>query len=583
VTVGEFGRVDLKAAVDIPIVEGKVDAKVAALSQSMDGYFTNSTTGQDLGEDDVLAVRPMIRFTPTESFDLTLIGEYHRNKSDLMPGQNYSPDKLLCILQDFCGAPLGEVDEFDVAMTDFGAGFIDAEIWGITVDMNWDVGPGTITWISNYRDTDEFIDIDGDMTVTDFFRISRDQPHEQYSTELRFASTAWENFDFIAGVYFFHQEYRMEQNFFLGIGPPGTPVAHLINNTGQDHDSYSVFAEGNYHVTDKLTLILGGRWSKDEKDFFAEALGPFPTPGPILNSPSESWNDFGPKAGIRYQFMPDLMTYFTYTRGFKSGGFNGRCAQALTCEKSFDPEEVDGFEAGLKADFLDNRLRTNLALFWNEYDDLQRTVIIPLPGAVNANETVTENAASATIRGVELEVSALPVEGLQIDVGVGYLDAEYDEFCADLDGPEPGITVPVSECGAVISVGDLDGDGVEDFLVEQDLSNLSLQRAPEWNLTTNLTYEFPVANGGNIVLNGRYSYVDELFTDQLELSPRGSVNLVDASISYVDSEGRYRLSLFGLNLTDEVYVSARNLAANLWTTRFVNAPRRWGVELSFDF
>ena len=594
VTIGEFGRLDLKAAMDIPISEGKVDAKFAVLSQTMDGYYTNiadrdlstnATTGRDLGNEDIIAFRPMIRFTPNDSFDLTFIGEYHRNKSDLMPGQNYSPDKLLCILQSsFCGVPFGEVDEFEVAMTDLGAGIIDAKIWSITADMNWDVGPGTITWISNYRDTDEFIDIDGEMTVSDFFRVSRDQPHKQYSSELRFASSAWENFDFIGGVYFFHQEYTMEQNFFIGIGPPNTPVSHFIATPRQEHDSYSVFAEGNYHVNEKLTVTLGGRWSKDKKDFYSEGLGFFPTPGPSFDIPSKSWDDFGPKAGIRYQWTPDLMTYFTYTRGFKSGGYNGRCGNLATCETSFDPESVDGFEVGLKADFLDNTVRTNLALFWNEFDDLQRTNIVPFPGSPNGNETVTENAASARIRGVELEVSALlPVEGLQFDLGVGYLDASYSEFCVDLDGSESSMQVPVSECGGVFSLGDLDNDGVEEYLVETDISNLSFQRAPEWNVTTSLTYEFPAGNVGNIILNGRYTYTDELFTDALELSPRSSTNLVDASISFVDAEGRYRVSLYGLNLTDEVYVAARNLAANLWSTRFVNPPRRWGIEVSFEY
>ena len=362
----------------------------------------------------------------------------------------------------------------------------------------------------------------------------------------------------------------------------GTPITPLINNTGQDHDSFSIFAEGNFHVTDKLTLIAGGRWSKDKKDFFAEALGLFPTPGPLFDIDSKSWDDFGPKAGLRYQWTPDLMTYATYTRGFKSGGFNGRCGTLLTCERSFDPESVDGYEAGVKADFLERRLRMNLALFWNEYDDLQRTVIIPLPGSPNGNETVTENAATARIRGIELELAAFLAEGLGIEIGIGYLDAEYDDFCADLDGPVNSPQPPISECGEVFNVGDLEGDGQFNYLVEEDLSDLSLQRAPEWNISTEVTYEFPVGNAGNLILNGRYSYISKQFTDQLELSPRSSVNMVDASISFVDAQDRYRVSLFGLNLTDEVYVSARNLAANLWTTRFVNAPRRWGLELAFN-
>ena len=585
ITAGQYGRLDLKAAVDIPIIDGKVDAKIAALSQSMDGYYTSSINGRDLGEEDISAIRPMIRFTPSDEFDLTLIGEYSRNKSQLMPGQNDSAaTDLLCVLQGFCGSdnPLGQIDEFKVPQDDSGAGFIDAEIWGITAEMNWDIGAGVITSVSNYRDTEEFIDIDGEHLTTDFFQISRDGEHDQFSTELRFASTAWDSFDFIAGVYYFEQEYAQESNLFLGIGPIGTTFGlQLVGNANQKHESYSLFGEGNYHFNDKLTVTFGGRWSEDKKTFTNELFGVSPTPGTRFTPDSESWSDFGPKLGITYQWNPDLMTYFTYSRGYKSGGFNGRCQTEFTCGRTFDPEQVDGFEAGLKGDFLDGRLRANLALFLNEYEDLQRTAIVPQPGVAIANETVTVNSASAELSGIELELSAFVTEGLRVDFSVGFLDASYDEFCVDLDGPSPSDSVPTSSCGEVFFTGVVDGKDY--YAVEEDLSALDLQRAPELTFSANINYEFAFKEAGKIVLNGRYSFADSQFTDQLESSLRSESNLLDASISFVDMQDRYRVSLFGLNLTDDMYVTARNVAGGLWTTRFVNPPRRWGVEVAVNF
>lgn len=581
VTVGEYGRTDIRASVDIPIADG-VNGKVAILSQNMDGYYKSAIDGKDLGAEDILAIRPMIEFTPNERLDLTIIGEYHRNKSDPRPQQNQTPpNKLLCLLHQFCGFDLGDGNEYRVEADD--PGFIDATIWGITTELNYQLDAGIVTWVSNYRDTDEDVVYDPDAVLYPMFLVDRQQPHEQYSTELRFASTAWEKFDFVTGVYYFHQEYDLERNTFLAIAQP-EPVAHRLSFTGQEHDAWSVFGELNYHVNDALTLTVGGRYSDEEKKFYQEPFGAFPNTGPRVNN-KESWSDFGPKFGLQYRFNPDLMAYATYQKGFKSGGFNGRCGQVVTCLLSFDPEEVDGYEVGMKAEFFENRVRTNLALFWSEYDDLQRGAIVPLPpGAVNPQETVTDNAAAATIRGVELEITALPAEGLQLGLSLGYLDAEYDDFCADVNGAAVYASQPTSNCGgAVTQTTNLDNPGGPGaYLVDEDNSDFSIARAPKWNITVNATYDFLLGNGASIILNGRYTWVDELYTDVSEQSLREDVTLVDASISYEDAQGRYRLSVFGKNLTDEVYADSRTLVPPLFDTRAVNAPRRWGVEFAWN-
>lgn len=578
VTVGKFGRLDIRAAVNVPVVEDKFAARLAFQSQNMDGYYTSAITGGDLGGENIIAVRPTFQFTPSDSFDLTIIGEYHSNKSEMTPQSNASQSfQFLCLLFGECGTPFKSGDEYLVRLSPQHK--IDAEIWGVTVEANWDVGPGTITSVSNYRETDEFIPTEVDSTDANMFFTTRDTPHKQYSSELRFASTEWDKINVVTGIYYFHQEYELTRNTWVFSDPAvGTP---LVSITGQDHDSFSVFAEGDYDVTEKLTIIVGGRWSWERKDFFQQPFFPG-TAGTLVDVDPVSWNNFGPKAGLEYHWNDDLMSYFTWSRGFKSGGFNGRCGQAITCNRNYDPETVDGFEVGVKGDFLDNRLRVNLAMFWNSYTDLQRTVIVPLPGAANPQETVTDNAATADIRGIELELTAVPLDGLQIDVGLGILDAEYGSFCADLNGAANSPTVPTSECGAVVVAGDNDGDGILEYLVDEDLSADSLSRAPKFNISIGLNYEFDVGNSGSVIVNGRWSHTSKQFLNTGNRSLRTATDLVDASIGFVDIDGRYRVTLFGRNLTKALYLNHETLVAALLDTRGVNAPRRWGVEIAFD-
>ena len=582
-TVGEYGRLDFKGAVDFPIIEGVLAGKLGFLSQNMDGYYESSINGSDLGEEEILAFRPMISWTPTDTFDLTLIGEYHKNESEPTPQSNETTsDKVLCALHGFCGAPIDTIDEYEVESVDVG--YIDAEIWGITAEMNYDVAAGTFTWISNYRDTDEDVVYDPDAVIYPMFLVDRRQPHEQYSTEFRFASNAYERFDFVAGVFVFHQEYELERYTSLAVIAP--PPFTIYSVTGQDHDAFSVFGEINFHVTDALTLTVGGRYTDEEKDFFQEPFGA-PNSGESgeRTTLKESWDDFGPKFGVQYRITNDVMTYFTYQKGFKSGGMNGRCGTSVTCSRSFDPEKVDGYELGMKAEFFDNRMRANLALFYSEYDDLQRGQIVPLPpGFPNPQETITDNAAAAEMKGFELELTWLALDDLVFNFAVGYLDSEYQDFCADINGSELYDSMPESDCGgSVAQTSNFDDPGgAAAYLVDEDNSQFAIARAPEWNYSINGTYDLLLGNGGSVVTNARYVWTDDLYTDNAERSEREDVGLLDASIGYRSPEGLWSISLFGRNLTDEVYADSRTLVPPLFDTRKVNAPRRWGVELTVE-
>ena len=592
VTIGDYGRKDFRGAVNVPIIDGRLNARIAAYSLNSSGWYNSQETAnsspRDIGKDDKLTIRPTLHFIFSDTVDLTLIGEFHRDKSDIRPQKNYSgPARSLCSNHGYCGTPFDELDsksdDYDADVTD--PGFVDIEIYSITGELNWDVPMGTFTLLSNIRDTEEtwVYDADG-VGAYDMFLVDRRQPHEQFSTELKFLSTAFERFDFVGGVFFFKQEYDLERRTGIGSDRLSAPnpnafVIPLISITGQEHEAWSIFGEVNFHVTDQLTLTAGGRYTDEKKDFYQQTFG-VGTPG-ARQDYSQSWDNAGPKFAVKYQINDDVMAYASYQKGFKSGGFNGRCGQTATCARPFGPEKVDGYEIGIKSDLFDNRVRANIAAFLTQVEGLQRGRIVPLPpGATNPQETVTDNAADAEMKGIELEITAFVTENLRLDFTMGILDAGYDDFCADINGASIETTVPVSDCGGEV-VGFPSGTGTA-YIVDTDNSDLAFQLASDLSMTIGATYEHPLGNGGLLTLNANYSYVDDTHTDIGELSLRDSVELLNASISYESPGERYRISVYGTNLTNEIYVLSRTIVPPLFDYRNVSPPRLWGVEFGWN-
>ena len=297
VTLGNYGRADVRAALNVPLVEGKVHARLAAYSLNSDGFYDSPVTAnnskRDLGKEDKLTLRPSIEFILSDTLDLTFIGEYHQDKSDVRPQKNYSgPARSLCANHGFCGVPFdqgGKRDDFDADVTE--PGYVDVDIYSITKELNWDLDKGTVTWLSNFRDTDEtwVYDADG-VGAYDMFLVDRRQPHQQYSTELRFASTGFDRFDFIAGVFYLHQEYDLERRTGIAsdrLSPPNPNgfVIPLFSATGQQHEAWSVFGELNYDLTDQLTVTLGGRYTDEKKDFHQQTFAVYPNSGPGRTTP----------------------------------------------------------------------------------------------------------------------------------------------------------------------------------------------------------------------------------------------------------------------------------------------------------
>ncbi|MEP5937249.1 MAG: TonB-dependent receptor [Erythrobacter sp.] len=559
ITLGSFGQRDLRISAETPLIEDVLAVKVSAFSQEHDGFFTNTFVGgpgarapRDAGRTSTFSLRPTVLFTPTDNFELTLIGEYYNENSDNLPTINISqPGQLL---QVFHSPPVFEAGAEVRAFPFNVEGFSDIEVFGLTAEANWEIGPGTATLVSNYRDTTDFNNNDTDGTPASFFETLRETPHEQFSSELRYDWELNDNINVIAGVFYFRQKFFLQRDTFLDITNTGT-ATELRSQGGQTHRNYAAFAQIDYDVTDRLSISLGGRYTYEEKDFFSSLFRPVALGlSPRINL-SDTWSNFGPKVGFDYRLTDDALVYGSYSKGFKSGGFSVRGSTA-TALGPFDEESVDAFEIGLKADWFDNRLRTNIAIFQSNYSDLQRTVIRSSTDPNNPQETITDNAANATVKGIEMEVTAVPVDGLQLDFSMGYIDAKYDEFLADLNN-----------------------DGIV-----TDNSDLPLSRAPKWTLGAGASYRADLGSAGELTLRGDWIYVDNqnVLANGAAIGEIPSYNVLDASIRWDLPDDRFHVTVFAKNVNDEIFVSSLTNVAALFNFNQISPPRRYGVTFGFD-
>jgi iron complex outermembrane receptor protein len=347
-----------------------------------------------------------------------------------------------------------------------------------------------------------------------------------------------------------------------------------------DTEAWSVFGDVTYDINDKWSVSVGLRWTDDERDadvFRASYLGigspAFGNDDAILNAITsdyqndETFDNLAPRINVTYRINEDAQVYAGYSQGWKAGSFDPRGANFETPEaaEGFDEETLDSYEVGLKADWLDGRLRTNIAAFYSEYDDMQ------IPGSVGVDTdgdgvnddfvgTVT-NAGQSEISGIEVEGNWLLTERFSAQFAYSYLDAEITEWI-------------------------LNGVDVSD--------DRAIQNTPENMAFLGLTYVAD-AFGGTLNLNANWSYKDDI--QQFEIaSPdidQDSYSLYNASAVWLSPQGTWSLGLHGKNLGDEDVRTAgycfgfqdcpSSLGLENNTTVFYAPPRTWTATVEYNF
>jgi len=329
---------------------------------------------------------------------------------------------------------------------------------------------------------------------------------------------------------------------------------------GQTSKSWAAYAHGIYSLTEDLELTLGIRYTEDDRNgfLFNENLGMVSFDERLKND--EDWDNTSYLATINYAINDDMRVYATYSTGYNAGGFNARASTLASWQDAVDEEKIDAYEIGLKSEWWDQRVRANVAVFYNEFDDIQ---IAQFEAGTGGASSRLVNAGKGTYQGLELDVVAILAEGLIMDLTYGYLDADFDEYLAR--------------------------DPATDL--EIDISNVTtVGRAPENTANIGLQYDFAPFSFGELSARVDATYTDEFvfhpFQNQYDraddrwlVGARVSLN----SISLGDA-GSLRVSAWGKNLTDEEYrewgidFSTLGYAGNVY-----GRPRTYGVDVVYEF
>jgi iron complex outermembrane recepter protein len=582
-TGGNYGRSDFRGAVQFPIIEDKLSARISVLAQNYDGHYKNRVNGEDLNGEDIKTVRGTLVWTPTDNIEATLIATWLEERSDAPGGDDASdPGQILSFI-------FTEPDDGAFTVGRDALSFHDTDQNSVTGIINWDLGNYRLTSVTGWAETDDFIASDFDQTEIPFFPTFRDQVHDQFSQEVRLHSDfegmdgVLGNLELVLGLFYFEQEHELVQSFpTLG---PSADYAH------QDGDSKAIFGQVIYAINEDLNVTFGIRRTEESKDFernpgafMPDLSATDPSSRPSISEMSQTVmalsgdldsSNTSIKLGFDYHYNDDVMFFINYAEGFKAGEFGARASSPLTLGPTED-EESTSFELGVKSELMDGRVRLNATIFQSEFENLQFGVFIPSPDNPTGQETANQNIGEATNRGLEIELTAVPVDNLTIQASIGYLDAEYDKFCADLNGPGP---LDTSDCGGQIT--DL-GDGT--YLVDRDHTSKELSRAPETQYYLAAEYVWPTGVG-DFSARASGSYEDDYFSDGVLNHPKartGDFWLVDATLTWTSPRSQWRIQGWCKNCSDKEYTSGLTPTANFFNQHFWGLPKTYGVTLSYQ-
>ncbi|MEM7432183.1 MAG: TonB-dependent receptor [Pseudomonadota bacterium] len=618
--LASFDDTKVNLAANFPIGDTAA-LRFAALYQQSDGYYENGKVdtptdvfgtglvdpqfsagapvagnGDNVGGKDILSARAKLLVQPNDR--LTVMGQLEviQDRSDPVPVVNVTPAAAgqLATLFGFPGVANGDpIDQAGIHNSAVVGLNNDQEVdvFGAYLNLEYELDNHTVYGLLGYREQDSRLPNEYLGTPYEsFFSASRDDDRETFQAEVRIASDLDGNVNWVGGLFYQTNdvEFCVEQQLglleFFGSAVPGVLDNEnpLLLCNAQDASAVAFFADVTIDLTDQFSLGLGARYTDEEKDYIAREGVPaavlFPggyrepldgqdfslLPG-LVQTDKESWQEPTYRVTASYQATDNVFTYFTYARGFKSGGYNDQAGSGGFGNfpvSSYDPEFADSYEIGLKTDFADGRGRLNATYFSVNYEDFQRSTVVSVPGTA-FQETRTFNAADVDASGLELELWYQFTDNLSLRANVGTLDAEYNEFLLDRDN-DP-LTPP------------------------DDLSGRDVVRSPELTAGVDLTYDTELGSGAGLRFNLNYNHEDDnvyYYNDDLGSqfdTVLDSRDIFNASLTWTSADDTWYASVFGKNLSDDRYKTAAQAVGVLWTFANYGAPRTYGVQVGYSF
>ncbi|MHA7817841.1 MAG: TonB-dependent receptor [Pseudohaliea sp.] len=549
--LGNYGAAEIGAMASGGITDA-VAGRLTVKYVERDGFADNLYDGKEVGARDDLVLRGKLLWDLSDRLSATITADYAEINAEngaievLNSTRNPIFDATSTALY---GATPTTADSFDWKINQDHRDQLEDEQSGLALDINYGLGNGsTVRSITAYREWRANVVESALRLPTNLLPRNTEYETTTYSQEVQLLSPGGETVDWVAGAFWYREEYDIYQSFDAGdsfcvptvAGLAGPGAAALcaagqqvpITDTvfAQELDSVAVFGQATWNVNDALAITLGGRWTRDEKDgdFVQTLYNPF---GSLVRAPEEVLamtvddSQFTWFANASWFASEGTMLFATASTGYKSGGFNSEgAASALGSERRvFAPEDTENLELGIKSTLLDGAMTANATLYRTDIVDFQDRAFDGLSFNV-------VNAGKIRQQGLEADINWSPINALRFVVGIGYLDSEYLEF----DGA-PG----------------LPGGPVQDL--EGERRNFS----PEWQ--TSLAADWTGSLGGNLewFAGLSYSWIDEqnvgAVSNNNPQTVQDSYGLMNGRLGLRDAGGAWEVTLFGNNLTEEGY------------------------------
>ena len=543
--------------------------RLAAYYRKRDGYSRSTTFNQQLDDQDTYALRGSLTFEPSDVLDIRVTADFSHNESNGQSRRAVDDESIPGV-----GAVVGSgllsrnVRESDAPWDQWE----EQDTAGLTARIDYQLAGGnTLTYLSavRYGDFSGRYSLVGTRSPPSLTDAANGQ-HEKYvgiTQDLRLSSPedAKGALRWVAGLYFLREDTDLIDNSmattFLSVLGPGSVGDILDGEFIYDQEnitkSSAAYGELTWSMSERLSLTAGGRYTYDDKKYrnrsecvnygaqpdFIFCVAPLGAETWNIRT-SKDWGEFTPKASLDFRASDESLLYISAARGFKGGGWQGKPGTAAAAVWPYDPETAWTYEVGAKTEWAQGRVRANIAIFHTDFDDLQ---VEQLDDA--GLTLIIDNAASATIDGVELELLFRPVSPLQVWLSGSYLDSEYQDF--------------------------IDSAG-------NDLSSNQLARTPELMLSGGVDYTVVLTPVLTLDARVEYQWQDDMPWLVENTVYEDSYGLLDARVGLGSRSDGLEVALFGKNLTDELYrVDAIPFLGDVFS-RF-GPSRSYGVQFSKTF
>ena len=636
VTVGNYGLLNLSGAVSISAIEDELAFRLTGFSSDRDGYVESiapsNPSSDEIIDRDRYGFRVQALWTPNEDLSIHVIADYaeldevccgstvlyDNNRIDQRVGQP-TPATANGLGSDSYfvskgGTFISEDRRYDYVQAHSFNPQSTSEDSGLSAQIDWNIDDLTLTSITAYRSFDLTDHIDADFSDLDGLEDFSDAEQEQFSQELRL-SYVGERLNYVVGANYFQQsldsvtrlEFGEDTEFFAGVFSglfpasgvggavfPADGFAYDINE--QDHKSWALFGQADYALTDTLTLTAGLRYSDEHKELSTQyfesgneigfTLSDFPATQKRSNV-DETIDDDQTTGTVKLSWFmtDDIMLYGSYTTGYKAGGTNtDRIDPAF--DQSFDAETSTSYELGMKAEFPDQGLRLNIALYQADIEDQQ-------VGSFDGGGFNVQNAAAADTYGLEVDMLWQATESTTVNFAYSKTIADFDEFekgnCWSTTTFRNGIPDPQARI--------LNADGVTSRAAVTDEEKFApsfcdrtggrLAVNPEDKFILGVRQEFNVSDSTLAYGMIEYSYVGDMFLNASNdpLTKQDAYNTVNLRLGMTLEDYQTEITLWGRNITDEEYLGT-SFDAVLQSGKqgaYIREPRTYGLTVNKKF